>query len=72
MVDLSNKNLSDQGAARAIQFIYLLNEYASSVFISRYAHIECIVYFLGLRALLTETKVESEDVSKQKWNLCQL
>ena len=23
-----------------------------------------------LRALLTETKVESGDVSKQKWNLC--
>ena len=26
----------------------------------------------GSRALLTETKVESGDVSKQKWNLCQL
>jgi len=24
------------------------------------------------RALLTETNVESGDVSKQKWNLCQL
>ena len=24
------------------------------------------------RALLTETKVEGEDVSKQKWNLCSL
>ena len=26
--------------------------------------------FSTLRALLTDTKVESGDVSKQKWNLC--
>jgi len=26
--------------------------------------------FVSVRALLTETRVESVDVSKQKWNLC--